>query len=141
MLSESLLIYRYGGRAKLDEEGRCRMCLRPKRIRRLTRHHLVPQQWFNDRVRTDPGPQHPDFVRLGIAEFTVFRVRDVDANIVPLCGPCHRDVESDESARRMLRKLLGNSEATFAIKVRGEGWFDSMYPPNHPRRAWQAAVA
>lgn len=138
-LDDPLVRYRYGGREKLAEEGRCRMCLRPKRIRRLTRHHLVPQRWFNSRARTSPGPQHPDFVRLGIAPFEEFRVRDCDANVVPLCAPCHNEVETDVSARKTLRKLLGATEVAFAIKLLGEQWFDSTYPPSH--RPTHAAVA
>lgn len=58
------------------------------------------------------------------------RLRDCDANLVPLCRPCHDWVESpkDDSGRKMLRKLLGSAEAGFAIRLLGEGWFERRYP-------------
>lgn len=116
-----LLVYRYGGKTKLTEEGRCRMCQRPSHVRRLTRHHLVDQHWCNRcvflRVRPDTVEPMPRY-----------RVRDCDMNIVPLCGPCHAEVEADVAARRMLRKLLAPQEVAFTIKLRGEQWFEQRYP-------------
>lgn len=56
------------------------------------------------------------------------RLRDAEANIVPLCARCHREVEIDEWARRMLRKVLDQSEIAFAIQLRGKLWFDLAYP-------------
>ena len=63
-------VYRDGGRSKVEEEGRCRLCLRDQRIRPLTRHHVVPKRWFRSRGLPNS-------------------LRDADANIVPLCRPCH----------------------------------------------------
>jgi hypothetical protein len=111
-VSASLAFYRDGGRTKLGIEGRCRMCLHPRRrkgVRRLTRHHLVPQEWFQARLL----PQ---------------RLRDAEANMIPLCERCHRDVHTDEWARRMLRKMLGQNEIAFAIQVTGREWFEVEYP-------------
>lgn len=109
--------WRDAGRRKLHEEGRCRMCQRSSSVRRLTRHHLVPQSWFNRRI----------FV---VASVRVDRylLRDCDANIVPLCQPCHVEVENEESGRAMLRRLLGGQEAGFAVQFRGQDWFDRIYP-------------
>lgn len=120
----SLALYRDGGQSKLAEEGRCRMCRTPRKrrgVRQLTRHHLVPQRW-------------PGWARLG------FKLRDADANIIPLCGNCHRAVERDEWARRMLRKVLGSCEVAFARKTMGETAFDEMYPPTR-RLAREARAA
>lgn len=111
LLPEWLRLYRYGGRSKCSEESRCRLCLRPDRIRKLTRHHVVPQRWFR---------------LYGLDGY----IRDADANIIPLCAACHRDVEApgDASARRMLRKVMGPSEAAYAITLCGQTWFDTRYP-------------
>jgi hypothetical protein len=120
-MSESLVFYRDGGRSKLREEARCRMCLHPRRrrgVRQLTRHHIVPQQWFRTRMQRESGS----------AWTRLWRLRDAEANIVPLCARCHRDVHADEWARRMLRKVLGANEVAFAIKVFGQASFDAMYP-------------
>lgn len=117
VVSYSLMLYRCGGRVKLAEERRCRMCLTPRRrrgVRRLTRHHIVPQRWR--------GWRHFDYDR--------YLLRDADANIVPLCDRCHREVEHDEWARRMLRKVLGAAEVAFAIQMMGRAAFDEMYPPS-----------
>lgn len=116
VVSYSLTLYRCGGRVKLAEEARCRMCLTPRRrrgVRRLTRHHIVPQRWHG----------------WAQFEFDRFRLRDADANIVPLCDRCHRDIERDEWARRMLRKVLGAAEVAFGMQMMGRAAFDRMYPP------------
>jgi hypothetical protein len=105
------VVYRSGGREKVREEGRCRLCLRPWRIRPPSRHHLVPKSWFAD--------------RLGIST-----IRDCDANVVPLCRPCHDWIEQDVSGRRMLRKVLGAAEVRLALLLRGRDWFDGRYPPS-----------
>lgn len=129
------IVYRRSGLDKAAEEGRCRMCLRPWSIRRPTRHHIVPQWWWNE--QRSRCIQHGPFYNPGRYAL-LGRARDCDANIVPLCEPCHRMVELDASARRTLRKLLGSSEVGFAIKVRGQRWFDDTYTPNHrhiPRKA------
>lgn len=110
LLPSSLLVYRDGGRSKLREEGRCRLCLRPGYVRKLTRHHVVPKRWF--RVTGIPT-----------------MIRDCDANVVPLCSPCHAWVEAfEDEGRRMLRKVLGGAEATLAIRLRGPDWFEARYP-------------
>lgn len=108
--------YRNGGRDKLREEARCRMCLHPRRrrgVRMLTRHHIVPQRW-----------------RGWLREFRAFafRYRDCDSNIVPLCIRCHHDVEHDPVARYMLRKVLGQNEVAFGIQMWGQSNFDAFYP-------------
>lgn len=98
------------GAVKLNE-GQCRMCQRSKRVRPLTRHHLVPLRWFlgdGERYRT---------------------VRNANANIVPLCRPCHDQIEEhDPIARRMLRRLLTQQEVAFAIRVKGVEWLHREYP-------------
>lgn len=113
-------VYRHGGRTKLEEEGRCRLCLRPSRVRRLTRHHLVPQRWFA--LRGSP-----------------IILRDCDANIVPLCRPCHDWIEIDEEGRRMLRNVLGSAEAGFAVRLLGLAWFDERYPSARAGRPVEGA--
>ncbi|SRR5258708_31060805 len=117
-VSASLLRYRDGGRSKCREEARCRMCLRPASVRKLTRHHLVDQAWFKKRMALADGAE---WMRL-------WRLRDCDVNCIPLCEPCHRAVEEDALARRMLRKALGGAEAAFAIQLRGARWFNARYP-------------
>jgi hypothetical protein len=117
-ISPSLLSYRNGGRWKMDREGRCRMCLEPRRkagVRMLTRHHLVPRSWFAINFG-DPLP------------YKAVRVRDCDANMIPLCVRCHDAVETDSMARAMLRKVLGQNEVAFGIQLRGKDWFDRRYP-------------
>lgn len=96
-------------RDKLSE-GRCRMCLRESSVRPLTRHHLIPQWWWYK--RGDPWPEY----------------RNIAANIVPLCRPCHDDVERDEAARRMLRRLLGVDEVALVVTTIGQRWLDQTYP-------------
>lgn len=117
----SLAVYRDGGRRKIDLEGRCRMCLTPRRqrgVRQLTRHHLVPRTYFGARMQALAGD----------AWTQMWKLRDADANIIPLCAGCHRAVELDRAARAMLRKVLGPNEAAFAVSVRGQLWFDARYP-------------
>jgi hypothetical protein len=145
-VNSSLLRFRGGGREKVRQEARCRMCLRskgpdsrkeweqslpiaqrepdhmhnvllgelpePKFVgsRSLTRHHLVPEYWFK---------KQPPATRA---------VRSVDANIIPLCRPCHEEVERDKESRRMLRRVLGAEEVAFAIQIATVDWFNSRYP-------------
>ena len=101
------------GRDKCSREGMCRMCRRSWRVRPLTRHHLVPLRWFMWSKRG----QH-------------FRaVRNANANIVPLCWPCHKLIEDeDEIARHMLRQLLTQKEVAYAVRLRGIQWLDQHYP-------------
>lgn len=103
------------GLNKLQSEGRCRDCQVSKHERQLTRHHLVPISWF-------------------LGEGRQYRIiRNSNANIVPLCRPCHDRVESRHpvirlEARRRLRRLLTQQEIAFAIQLRGRWWLDSEYP-------------
>lgn len=129
-VNQSLLRFRGGGREKVRQEGRCRMCLRPRGpdtavvwiketqqgieyktgSRTLTRHHLIPQEWF----RRQLAPTRA--------------IRSVDANIVPLCRPCHDEVELDIEGRRMLRRVLGAEEVAFIVQLASENWFEARYP-------------
>jgi HNH endonuclease. len=100
---------------KIGTDPICRMCLRPGRVRQITRHHLVPDSWFR---------RQPDSLRT---------IRNAHANIVPLCRPCHdrvdsRDLEERAEARRHLRRSLAQQEIAFAIQVRGREWLDENYP-------------
>lgn len=94
------------GRAKLRQEGRCRLC--GSRVDyKLSRHHLVPRGAGGD---------------------------DVDFNLVPLCGGgtigCHGDVEGwHRTARQRLRQRLTQGEVEYVIGKKGEAWLDRMYPP------------
>jgi hypothetical protein len=119
-----LVRWRNGGRSKVAEEGRCRMCLRPSSVRQLTRHHVVKQAWWrrNEFLLSWPSG-HRERVPRHV-------VRDCDAAVVPLCVPCHVAVESEESARRLLRKVLGAAEVAYAVSLRGREWFDIRYPPS-----------
>lgn len=121
-VSQSLLVKRGGGKEKLREEGCCRMCLRPSAelgllderpdaVRLLTRHHLVPARWFRRHI-----------------EWRV--MRDVDANIVPLCRPCHDSIELTGGLpqRKMLRRAMLQEEVSFIIQVRGREWLETRYP-------------
>lgn len=125
-VSASLLIFRGGGREKARQEARCRMCLRPRGpdskrewlqtpfsfdgTRPLTRHHLLPLEWFKYQLPPTRA------------------IRSVDANMIPLCRQCHDEIELDEESRRMLRRVLGADEASFAIQLAGEEWFNERYP-------------
>lgn len=97
-------------------EGRCRMCQRSSDVRPLTRHHLVPEGWFNR-----PG------VRFRL-------IRNVAPNMIPLCRPCHDFVETDMTGRRELRRVLAPDEVTYALQVAGRRWFDRYYPSSSTRR-------
>ena len=107
------------GRDKCSREKRCRMCQRTvgeipesEAIRQITRHHLVPLRWFNT-------PRGGNFRS----------VRNANANIVPLCWPCHKQIEDrDMIARRMLRALLTQKEIAFAARTIGIEWLDKEYP-------------
>lgn len=126
LVTQSLVRFRGGGREKIKMEGRCRMCLRPRgpdsRIeldaggpfelgaRPLTRHHLVPERWFKNQLPPTRA------------------LRSAEANVVPLCRPCHDGVETDIESRRMLRRVLGPDEVAFVIQLAGRSWMDSRYP-------------
>lgn len=99
---------------KVRAEGHCRMCLRPDKVRPLTRHHLVPQSWFMRQT-------HDKRWRAW---------RNLAPNIIPLCRPCHDSVErwDDLEARRMLRRMLTQEEIAFAWATRGPEWFSRWYP-------------
>jgi 5-methylcytosine-specific restriction endonuclease McrA len=102
---------------KFGGHALCRMCGRPKVVRTITRHHLVPQAWFDKLDEDDPR-------RL---------LRNATANLVPLCRPCHdlvdhRDPVVRAQARRMLRRSLAQAEITFAIHLRGRPWLEHHYP-------------
>lgn len=104
------------GTIKVWREGRCRMCQRSHRVRRLTRHHLVPQAWF----QTSRGAAYRAF-------------RNAGPNVVPLCRPCHDLVDARMASeraepRRELRRLLTQAEIALVIGLRGERWFDEAYP-------------
>lgn len=96
--------------SKVEREGHCRMCRRPSRVRQLTRHHLIPQEWWRRRGE----------------EIAV--LRNAAANIVPLCRACHDDVEHDLESRRMLRRVLTQTEVAFLIDVIGRAWVENRYP-------------
>lgn len=90
---------------KFKAEGRCRLCLRPRSVRPLTRHRIIPAP-----LR---GPYTPN-------------------NCVPLCRPCHELVDHWDSsirdpARRMLRAVLWPAEIGYAL-ARSSYWFDRWYP-------------
>lgn len=127
-LPAGLLTYRDGGRRKLVEEARCRMCLREAHVRLLTRHHVVKQAWFKRRTFV---------VDHGHGGYLIRRheIRDCDAAIVPLCVPCHIEVERDEVARALLRKVLGAAEVALAVTLRGQDWFDGRYPARSESRS------
>lgn len=85
------------------------MCRRPRDVRPLTRHHLVPESWFRSHRR-------------------LHLVRNVAANQIPLCRPCHDLVEAEEGARRELRRLLAPDEIAFALQTAGRAWLERRYP-------------
>jgi len=104
------------GRQKVFNEGYCRMCLRHRRVRGLTRHHLVPLAWF---------ARQPLALR---------SIRNANSNIVPLCRPCHDLVDNEVAevrvaARRELGRSLWQPEIAFAIRIRGPEWLDETYGP------------
>lgn len=98
------------------------MCGREKRIRPITRHHLVPQSWFDELAEDDPRRS----------------LRNATANLVPLCRPCHdlvdhRDRVVRAEARRLLRRSLVQAEIAFAIHLRGRAWLAEHYPLDRPQ--------
>lgn len=115
----------YSGRWKIRNEGHCRMCGRSSRVRPLsplTRHHIVPLSWFS----ADHSPQ------AAVQREAYWPVRNANANIVPLCRPCHDAVESRDPvirthARAELRRVLTQAEIAFAISVLGKDEFDKHY--------------
>lgn len=112
-VNPTLIVQRGKGWIKCREEGACRMCRRPMQVRLLTRHHVVPLSWFRTRPRFAP-------------------LRNADANIVPLCEPCHKQVErrNPPHARVELRRLLGPHEVAFVLQTAGREWLDWRYPPS-----------
>jgi len=95
---------------KLREEGRCRLCLRSRSVRRLTRHRLVP------------GREGGEYAY---------------ANVVPLCRPCHDLVDGctmrarkrDRALwRAMLRRVMTDAEVAYVQRVMGDGWLRENYP-------------
>jgi hypothetical protein len=109
------------GTAAKFQHGLCRMCLRPRHVRPLTRHHLVPVWWFR---------KHPH----------LWVYNSVTANLVPLCRPCHDTVDNRKrsdrrDARRLLRRSLSQQEIAFAIAVAGKAWLDLEYPLDRDRVA------
>ena len=105
---------------KREREGRCRLCGRGKHIRSLTRHHLIPKR----RRGRFLGPMNHDH------------------NIVPLCRPCHDEVELaierkiDRIVLVYLRRSLTADEVAFIIDYMGIAFLNRMYPsrPERPRQ-------
>ena len=111
---------------KIVNEGRCRMCLRSDRVRRLTRHHLVPQRHFEQMVIAEK-----------MSRRAMKRRRDANENVIPLCRVCHDLIDcgtfSDQRLwRAMLRRLLTPGEISAIRRRMGEEWFDRNYPPLAP---------
>lgn len=82
------------------------MCERPSKVRRLTRHHIVP--------KVDGGSW-------------------VNNNIVPLCRLCHDLIDCHKRSdrrrwRRMLRHRLRPGELRYARNKMGQAWLDGEYP-------------
>lgn len=94
------------------DEGRCRLCERPHTVRPLTEHHIVPKSWYRGSRRAR---------RLAV-------LRNVAANKLPVCRPCHDHIEADPEGRRELRRSLAPHETTFVIQTAGEAWLDDRYP-------------
>lgn len=106
-----------GNARKFGSGAICRMCAREKKIRPLTRHHLVPRAFFAELEQSDP--------RRAFVNAT--------ANLIPLCRPCHDLVDNRDEfertfARRKLRQLLGQAEIAFVIALLGKRWLDEHYP-------------
>jgi hypothetical protein len=62
----------------------------------------------------------------------IVTVRNANANIVPLCRPCHDAVEDRDPvvrthARVQLRRVLTQAEIAFAINAMGKERFDATY--------------
>lgn len=101
------------GRLKVLNEAHCRLCLRHRDVRPLTRHHLIPLSWWLDQ---------PARIR---------RIRNANCNIVGLCREDHdfiHDREMGRISRTMLRKVLAQNEIAFIIRIRGVDWLDETYP-------------
>lgn len=113
-IPKSLLSHQPSSAEKCRLEGRCRMCGRSAKVRQLTQHHVVPLEWWRD-----------------IALEYRSR-RNVNANIVPLCRPCHDEVdhwsERRLPARSMLRRTMSQQEVAFAIACAGLPWVEENYP-------------
>ena len=59
---------------------------------------------------------------------------DTEANLVPLCKPCHERVTAnDKAACAMLRRNLTDAEYAYAVDKLGEGRFESRYPVEYRR--------
>lgn len=106
-----------GTSRKFGGHALCRMCGRDRRVRPLTRHHLVPLAWFDVLDARD----------------TRRALRNATANLIPLCRPCHDLVDHRrrdvcEESRVMLRRSLGQSEIAFAVSVAGYPWLERNYP-------------
>ena len=95
---------------KLREEARCRLCLRARKVRPLTRHRLIPGR------------------EGGSYEY---------GNVVPLCRPCHDLVDGCTNRARkrdrqlwraMLRRVLTDAEVHYVRRVMGDGWLRENYP-------------
>ena len=87
---------------KLSSESQCRLCRRSAKVRKLTKHRVVPGRlpWR--------GKYHFE-------------------NVIPLCDPCHRSVERHEEWRRMLRLAMWPLEVAYGMRLMGDD-FDRMYP-------------
>lgn len=109
--------------AKVIDEGACRCC--SSTTRTLSRHHLVPESWFE---------QHP-----GVPG------RNSRDNIVPLCFYCHRAVDGHlkktvgipinlrrTERRRQLRAKLTADETAFIVRTVGDAWLEHHYPSSTP---------
>jgi len=57
---------------------------------------------------------------------------DVDANLVPLCSPCHRRLHTHERGWRVvasaLRRNLTNVELCYIVDHKSLDWLDEVYP-------------
>lgn len=105
------------------------MCQRPSSVRLLTRHHLVPQAWYRERVN---GVRRQE-------EWLLLR-RDSNTNVVPLCRPCHDLIDngpwSDRRMwRAMLRRLLLPGEVAHVRRAMGQSWLEREYPSRDHRLA------
>lgn len=115
-VSPSLAENRMSGRDKVYFERACRVCGSRKD---MTRHHMVPLSWF--------------FSEKGAP---LRKIRNANANIVPLCESCHRIIDGVRDPvgrlklRAALRERLGPNEVAFILQVRGRAWFDQEYPKN-----------
>lgn len=103
---------------KCKAEAHCRMCGRSDKVRPitlLTQHHIVPQEWWKHVAHHE---RH---------------VRNANANVLPLCRPCHDEIHSLDPtvrlpARSMLRRTFTQKEIAFVIACVGQPWLDKHYP-------------